>query len=125
MVMYASPEDVQATWRPLSDAEFEVAQTFSEWASIKLRARVPNLDVRIAANEGDLADLARFTVAAVVKRAMLNPEGWREEAIDDYRRVRDSAIASGALYVSSEDAADLMPRAFTYGMYSVPLGEPW
>ncbi len=125
MVMYASPEDVQATWRPLSDAEFEVAQTFSEWASIKLRARVPNLDVRIAANEGDLADLARFTVAAVVKRAMLNPDGWREEAIDDFRRVRDSAIASGALYVSPEDVADLMPRALTYGMYSVPLGDPW
>ncbi len=125
MSQYASPADVELTWRPLSSDESATAQSFIDWASIKLRRAVPNLDARIAANEQDLEDLARHTVTWVVKRAMLNPEGWREESIDDFRRVRDAAVASGALRVDGDDIADLMPRAVSYGMYSVQLGEPW
>lgn len=125
MTMYASAEDVQTSWRPLSSAEMSTAHAFIDWASIKLRRRVPSLDARIAANEPDVESLARHITVAVVKRAMLNPEGWREETLDDFRLVRDAAVASGALYVSDDDVADLQPRAVSHGMYSVQLGQPW
>jgi uncharacterized protein (DUF2235 family) len=121
---YAEPDDVAASWRPLTSAEEDVAQTFLEWTSAKMRKRVPALDARIAANEDDLALLATATAASVVRRALINPEGWREEGIDDYRRVRDAAVSSGALYLSADDVADLMPAVVLTGIYSVPLGGP-
>lgn len=124
MAAYATSDDVAASWRPLTSAEEDVAETFLEWTSARMRKRVPALDSRIAADEDDLALLATAVAVGIVRRALINPEGWREEAIDDYRRVRDAAVSSGALYVTADDVADLMPAAALMGAYSVPLGGP-
>lgn len=121
---YATTDDVEASWRTLTVDEMPVAATFIDWVSARVRRRVPNLDTRIAADEEDLELLTTAAVAEIVTRALKNPEGWREEAIDDYRRVRDAAVSSGALYVAADDVEDLMPRAALSGAYSVPLGGP-
>lgn len=124
MTAYATTADVAASWRPLTSAEETVATTFLEWVSAKMRKRVPGLDARIAANEDDLELLATAVAASVVRRALINPEGWREVAIDDFRQVRDAALSSGALYLDRDDLADLQPALTLYGTYSMPLGGP-
>jgi hypothetical protein len=122
--IYAEPADVAAAWRPLSADEEVIATTFLEWVSARLRRKVPNLGQRLADDEEDLAVLVTATAAMATARAMMNPEGWRSETIDDYTRTRDAAVSSGALYVSAEDVADLMPSAALPGIYSISLGAP-
>jgi len=72
--MYASADDVAAAWRPLTDSELSTAEQLAEYASVLVRATVPDVDQRIA--DGLLsADVVRFVVVQMVRRAMLNPGG--------------------------------------------------
>lgn len=66
---FASPADVEARWRTLSDTEEQVAVTLIEDAADMIRTRWPDVDSRIAS--GALSDysVARV-VAGMVKRAM-------------------------------------------------------
>ncbi len=75
-----------------------------------IRLRVPDIDARIA-TDPNLAVVVRGVVAEAARRVLSNPDGWREESIDDYRRVRDVVVSSGALYVSEAELASLRPPA--------------
>lgn len=44
-----------------------------------------------------------FVVSAMVLRVLKNPESKRQESIDDYAWTRDTAVSSGALYVSDDE----------------------
>lgn len=102
----ATLDDVEELWRPLSDEEAVRAARLLVVVSAQVRARVGDLDVRIADGTLD-PELAAATVVAVVARALQNPDGIRQESIGDY----SVTYASGGLLLSDADLADLLSPA--------------
>lgn len=111
---FATPEDVAAIYRPLTDEETTTAEGLIVYASTRLRVAVPGVDELIAGNPVKEA-LARFAVASAVKRVLQNPEALRSVgyAIDDYRedQTRDAAISAGGLYIDPADIVGLVRRS--------------
>jgi hypothetical protein len=120
MAALATHADVAARWRPLTAAEQTVAAAFLDDASALVRSKVPDIDARIAA-DANLAAVAKGVVANMVRRVMLNPEGWRSSSIDDFRRERDTALRTGLLFVSDDELVQLQPTGLG-GAYVVSLG---
>lgn len=105
----ATTADLEARWRPLSTQETTNGTTFLEDAWRMLRKRIPTLEADIAADEtGDLAAEVVRVEATAVLRVMKNPEGKRQESIDDYAWTRDQAVSAGLLYFTDDELADLI-----------------
>lgn len=122
MASYATSADVQAVWRPLTDSEIEIVDAQLAFASTIIRSQVPTVDARIAAGTLDEALVAGVAVA-MVRRFMVNPDGIRQEAIEDYSYTRDSALSAGSVYLSDAELALLRGRR--RGAFSVaPQTEP-
>lgn len=116
-------EDLEALWRPLSDAEKIVAQSWLDAAWTIVTARFPNIDARIG--DGSLnADLVSTVVSSMVLRVLRNPDGKRQESIDDYSWTRDNAVSSGLLYITPDELSWLgsggPSGAFTITPYGAP-----
>jgi hypothetical protein len=90
--------------RSLTPAETTLAQALLDDAWAILTARNTTIDARLTAATLDPA-LVRAVETAMVLRVLRNPDGKKQEAIDDYSWTRDTAISSGALYVSDEELA--------------------
>jgi hypothetical protein len=118
MEPFATVDDVESVWRPLTDAEKVVADGLLVQASAKLRARVPNIDARVADSEL-VAALAKIAVVNAVKRVLQNPEATRQisETAGPFSRnvTVDTALSSGLLYISDDDLADLVGTGFALG----------
>lgn len=108
---FAEVEDVEAVWRPLSDAERVVAQGLINQASVKLRARVPGIDQR-AAGSPLAAALAKIAVVNAVKRVLLNPDAARQisQTAGPFSQnvTVDSTLSAGSLYLADDDLRDLV-----------------
>jgi hypothetical protein len=105
----ATIPDLEDRWRPLStDQETANATALLADAWAMLLMRRPTLEADITAATVTTANVVRV-VCAMVLRVLRNPDGLLEESLDDYRYRRDSAISAGALYVSSDELADLTP----------------
>lgn len=102
MALSVLVSDIEARWRPLSPAEQVVAQTFIADALSILTTRRPTLDADVTAGLVTQQTLTSI-VSSMVLRVLKNPEGKRQESIDDYSWTRDNAVSSGALYVSDEE----------------------
>lgn len=104
---YATVADVQAraNW-PLTDAEKTLAGQLLDDAEGKIRARVPGLDARVAA-DAEYKKLVIRIEADAVLRVLRNPEGYREEADGDYSYGRMAAVAAGYLLILDDDWRDL------------------
>jgi hypothetical protein len=50
-------------------------------------------------------------IASIVIRVLRNPDGYLTETTDGYTYRRDSALSSGALYVSDSELDQLRPTA--------------
>jgi hypothetical protein len=79
--VYATTSDLEARWRPLTEAESTVAGILLGDASAQIRAEFPTLDAAIAGDEAagidpnvDLARSATRVVCAMVRRAMDAPD---------------------------------------------------
>ncbi len=105
----ATTADLEARWRPLSVQETINGETFLADAWRMLRRRISSLESDIADDTtGDLeAEVVRVMCAAVL-RVMKNPDGVRQETIDDYSWTRDQAVSAGLLYFTEEDLSDLI-----------------
>lgn len=105
----ATTDDLESRWRPLSDQETTNGATFLDDAWRMLRRRIPTLEADIAADTtGDLsAEVIRVECTAVL-RVMKNPDGKRQESIDDYAWTRDQAVSAGLLYFTDEELRDLI-----------------
>jgi hypothetical protein len=75
--VYATTSDLEARWRPLTDAEAVIAGTLLADASAQIRSEFPTLDAVIAGDDAagiapnvDLARNATRVVCAMVKRAL-------------------------------------------------------
>jgi hypothetical protein len=59
--------------------------------------------------------------SAVVRRLMLNPDGYLREGIDDWQGQRDSVLSSGALSILDSEWATLLPTYSTRRQGSIRL----
>ncbi len=108
MVNPATPADLAARWRPLNTAEAAIAQTLLDDAYAILLARLPTLEARMSAVPPTVsAELVVGVICSMVLRVLRNPDGKRQESIDDYSWTRDNAVSAGLLY-ASEDELRLM-----------------
>ena len=127
-MIYAAGSDLEAVWRTLTDAEYTVAGSLLDQASVKLRALVPNLDERVS-SDPDTAALARAAVVNAVKRVMLNPEGRRQFSrtagiFTDSGTLSD-ASAAGTIVFTADDLLGLTRSAGTFlGTARVRSGYP-
>lgn len=137
MEPFADPGDVQAIWRPLTDAEWQIVYTRIESASRLVRRKVlratrVSLDTLIANGTVD-AGSVKDLVVEMVLRVMTIPALVRQEsvAVDDGSRSRTYAASvseRSGLYVTDVELTDLVggagarQRAFT--IYPGP-GPSW
>lgn len=128
----ATTADLVNRWRPLTAQETVNGQTFLDDAWRMLKRRLSTLEARIADDDDLREDVIRVLATAVL-RVMKNPDGKRQESIDDYSWTRDQAVSAGLLYISEDDWADLDPGTGTSGAFTItPYGamgsnppDPW
>lgn len=115
----ATTADIVSRWRPLSTQETTNATTFLDDAWRMLRRKFPTLAVDVEDDADLSAEAVRVMVTAVL-RVMKNPDGKRQESIDDYSWTRDQAVSAGLLYFTDADLDDLYPEgptgAFSFSM---------
>lgn len=115
----ASTDDLEARWRPLSDQETTNGQTFLDDAWRMLSRRIPTLEADIVTDADLEAEVVRVSATAVL-RVMKNPDGYRQESIDDYAWTRDQAVSAGLLYFTAAEIATLSDNSQS-GAYSFSL----
>lgn len=125
---YATPADVEISLgRDLSASETTQVTGLLERAELIITRRITDLTDRIA-DDAALEDVVVMVEADVVARVIRNPDGNRQESIDDYSYTRDPNVAAGYLYLTDEEWALLLTspgtstasEAFTI----TPYGEP-
>lgn len=88
MTPFATVEQLEAFWRPLTDAEQERAQMLLELASNRLRLIGENVGVDVdqrVADSAAYASGAQWVVMEAVKRAMLMPTD--QPPVDSFQQV--------------------------------------
>jgi hypothetical protein len=126
---YADPSDVAVRLgRDLTAAEVGQAFAMLDDVEAEIRMRVSDLDGRTA-DVNYLALVVRVESAAV-KRVLMNPGAVRQhsESLDDYSQsdTIDSAVSTGALYVSDDEWAllDGGGGPASSGAFSMAVGYP-
>ncbi|MBC9954942.1 hypothetical protein ICM05_09860 [Leucobacter sp. cx-42] len=106
---FADVADVEAAWGELTIAEEARVRSWLESASTNLRLvgrdRRVDIDALISGNEL-LAEAAKDTVVASVRRRLMNPRGLRQRsrtvgtgpASESEAETIDSSISAGGLY---------------------------
>lgn len=118
---YATVIDVATTLgRPITDPDEQ--NQITDWISKTERI--------IAARLGDLANLDRQILAdvisEVVARRARNPDGKRNERIDDYSYTLDAAASAVELTLTADEWARLSQDGSTSGAYMPVLTPvPW
>lgn len=106
MAAFATPADLEARWRPLTDAETVVATTLLADAAVWLRAWFPDLDARIASAAVD-TQAAVMVSCSMVKRALIasGHEGQSSgmEAMGPFTRQVAFRNPEGNLYVTEQE----------------------
>ena len=107
MATPATSSDLQArSFRTLSADELTVGGVLLDDAWTLVLSAKPSAADRITTDTVFLA-LVKQTLCAMVLRVLSNPEGKLEERQDDYQYRLDSAVSSGALYLSEAELARL------------------
>ena len=117
----ATTDDLVARWRPLSAQEELNGETFLDDAWRMLTRRLTTLvsDIDDDAT-GDLEQEVIRVMATAVLRVMKNPDGKREESIDDYSWQRDKSVSAGLLYFTDDELGDLVGDT-AGGAFSISL----
>lgn len=110
----ATVADLVSRWRPLSAQETTNGQTFLDDAWAILKRRVEDIETLIAADADLEAEVVRILATAVL-RVMKNPDGKRQESIDDYSWTRDESVSSGLLYFTDDELDGLVPGSGVVG----------
>jgi hypothetical protein len=103
--------DVQNRWRILDADEAMIAPTLIADAQDILETAAEHAGVTedVVAGTERLQRAYVRVVASMVARVLKNPDGFLTETEDAYTYRRDSAVSSGALYVSPEEIGSLTP----------------
>jgi len=92
--------------RPLSDAEQSFTQSLLDDAWSLAVDSVVDLESRYLSGLVRQDSVVRV-LCAMVLRVLRNPEGKKQESIDDYSWTRDNAVSSGLLYLSDDERSQL------------------
>lgn len=108
----ATTADIEARWRPLTEAEAIIAATRLEDAWRKLKRNVSGIETRMAADEDLEADVVRVLADAVIRllrSAQTDGLKRRTVAVDDGSATyeRDTDYDRAALYFTEGELADL------------------
>ncbi len=119
--------ELSSRWRELTAEERPVATKRLEDAEAEVQYQLQQRGVVEPPTDPLWQKLYVSTVVEMVRRYLVNTEGWLEEstAIDDYRetRRRDSSVSSGRVYIAEDEIAKLVPRARRRrGAFSIVLG---
>ena len=97
------------SFRALTPEETAVGKTFLNDAWAMVLSAVPTVGTRLDTLPEDpvFKSLVVQTLCAMVLRVLNNPDGKLEESQDDYRYRLDSAVSTGALYLSDAELARL------------------
>ncbi len=110
MNVYAVPADLEARWRPLTEAEQNRAEVLLEDASLRVLRRFPSIPSRIV-DETLAAQEVTAVVCGMVKRAMVAGEQdgvtQRTEVKGPFTESVQYANPLGSLYFTSDDLAVL------------------
>lgn len=117
--------DVQARFpRDLTADEVRVAEALLDDGWEQILARVPGVQSRLDSGALRLGVVVGVLRQAVIP-ALLNPEGYLEESLDDWSGRRDSATSSGRLLLSDEDLASLFAFETTSQAFEIVPGCGW
>lgn len=106
-------DDIENRWRPLTDRETIVASTLLDDAWMLLKLKDATIDTRLDAVPIELdTALVVMVLVEMVKRVLRNPDGIRQESIQDYSVTRDAVVSSGLLSVT-DDELDLLASTTT------------
>lgn len=118
--------DIEERWRPLTEAETAVAETRIGDAEAELIMQLGLRGITEPVGTQHWEAVYVSTVVEMVRRYLLNPDGWSSEsvAIDDYRedRRRDKSAPTGAIYVTEAELSKLLPRR-RRGAFTIRLGQ--
>lgn len=114
MADFATVDDVNGRLigRDLTDAERAKVPAYLADASAMMRSRFPNLDTDDNPN-------AVGVCCAMVLRVVGNPDGKRQETIDDYSYLIDSSRSAGELYITEHEAELLRPQQRSRSAFSI------
>lgn len=127
----AIPEDLEAIWRPLTDAETSVAVARIAQASRKIRGDVPLVDGLTVAQRIDAGsldgELVRDVVVEMVRRVMVMGDYVRQQSItvDDATKssTYDVGVSSGVMFIADSEMNSLVGRAVVSSAYEIALSE--
>ena len=121
---YATWQDVQDRFgRTLTDSERRQVDAWLDDIESSILSRIPTLHDMVTAGTLLRQTVVKIEAAAVI-RVLRNPDGKLTERIDDYSWTRDSSTATGALYLTDEEWAELTPSAATDAFTIRPHYEP-
>lgn len=109
MTALATDDDVEALWRPLSEAESARIGRLLDVASAKVRQAVPTVDARVASGDLD-ADIVVSVVVSMVARVLTNPGMVRQITVGG-ESVTLAAETLRGLFLLPEELAELSPSA--------------
>lgn len=101
--------DLKARWRYDFDIPSDpTLQVTLDDAWRFLLSRDRTLEARIADSTVAAEDVV-YVVCRIALRTLGNPEGKKQESIDDYAWTRDASLASGEMFVTDDELAMLAP----------------
>lgn len=116
----ATWQDVQDRFgRTLTEPERLQVDAWLDDIEASILARIPTLTELVASGALLERTVVKIEAAAVI-RVLRNPDGKITERIDDYSWTRDSSTASGSLYLTDDEWAELTPSASS-DAFSIPL----
>lgn len=116
MVALATPEDLVARLgRDLTDVEERQAPALLGDATAVILDRFPQYAAAPT-------DTSTKVCCAMVLRVLRNPNGLRQESIDDYSYTVDSSRSAGEIYLTDGEAAELRPPR--HSAFSIVPGAP-
>lgn len=144
MADFATWQDLQAIWRPLTSDEQTKATKLLGYASASVRAEFPGIDTRIAAHDDDPRpdwaldpDMPEFVVLRMVKRAMPDDDGSDGVSSEmvvagPFTRQRSFSTPLGDLYLTKKEYGMLAvggsrQKAYTINPLAANVGAdlPW
>jgi hypothetical protein len=121
---FASPEDLEKRWRPLSAAEKETATVLLDDASAEVRAILRRAGIDYLAADFD-SDAAKIVVCGMVKRGMVASDATpgvttEQETTGPFSRSFTYANPTGDLYMTKRER-QLLGLGFQ-AAFTIPMG---
>lgn len=118
----ATIEDVANRWRPLTDLEQITAATLLDDAWLLIKVKNSTVETRLTGPSPTLdVGLVVLVQCAMVIRVLRNPDGKRQEQIEDYSYQR-GADDTGGLFINDDELALLDEVASTSTAFTI---RPW